>query len=78
MATHPLRMAWCRRTDSRRMVGALMGGIGYSGNCGGCLYFAKPFIVGKKKRAITRQRSSDSGTELIADEWRDRMAPKSK
>jgi hypothetical protein len=52
--------------------------IGYRGNCRGCLYFAKPLIVDKEERAITLQRPSDSGAELIADELRDRIAPKSK
>src|SRR5271166_5362450 len=53
---------------------SLMGkGIGYCGNCRGCLYFAKPLIVDKEESAITRQRPSDSGTELIADERGDRI-----
>src|SRR5579863_7571245 len=47
-------------------------GIGYRGNCRGCLYLAKPFIVDEEERVITLQWSSDSGTELIADELRDR------
>ena len=47
-------------------------GIGYRGNCRGCLYFAKALIVGKEERAITLQWPSDSSAELIADEWRDR------
>src|SRR5580700_4790370 len=52
---------------------SLMGeGIGYRGNCRGCLYFVKPLIVDKEERVITLQWPSDSRTELIADEWRDR------
>jgi hypothetical protein len=52
---------------------SLMGkGIRYCGNCRGCLYFPKPLIVGKEERVITLQWPSDTSTELIADEWRDR------
>src|SRR5580692_8442757 len=47
-------------------------GIGYRGNCRGCLYLAKPFIVDEEERVIMLQWPSDSGTELIADERRDR------
>src|SRR5580692_1104208 len=47
-------------------------GIGYRGNCRGCLHLAKPFIVDEEERVIMLQWPSDSGTELIADEWRDR------
>ena len=53
-------------------------GIGHRGNCRGCLDFAKPLIVDKEERAITLQWPSDSGTELIADEWGDRIGAKSK
>src|SRR5271170_6376722 len=53
---------------------SLMGeGVGNRGDCRGCLYFAKPFIVDKEKRAITLQRPAHPGTELIADELRDRI-----
>src|SRR5580704_11399486 len=42
--------------------------IWHSSNCRGCLYFAKPLVVGKEEGAITLQRPSDSSAELIADE----------
>ena len=70
MATHPAGSgvgAGGRITSGGQQ--SLMGeGIGYRGNCRGCLYFAKPFIVDKEERAITLQWPSDSGAELIADE----------
>src|ERR1700733_79797 len=54
---------------------SLMGeGIGYRGDCRGCLYFTKSLIVNKKERVITLQRPTHSGAELIADELRDRIA----
>ena len=70
MATHPLGVALVQADG---LLGgwqqSLMGeGVGYRGNCRGCLYFAKPFIVDKEERAITLQWPSDSGAELIADE----------
>ena len=46
--------------------------IWHGSDCRGCLYFAKPLIVDKEKRAITLQRPTHPGTELIADELRDR------
>src|SRR5579871_648065 len=50
----------------------LMGeGIRYRRNCRGCLYLTESLIVGKEEGAITPQRPSDSGAELIADEWWD-------
>src|SRR5579863_5398876 len=48
-------------------------GIGYRGNCRGCLYLAKPFIVDEEESAIPRQRPSHSSTKLIADERRNWM-----
>src|SRR5580693_6096071 len=48
-------------------------GIGYRGDCRGCLYLAKSLIVDKKERAITLQWSSHSSAELIANEWWDRI-----
>src|SRR5580704_12618714 len=48
-------------------------GIGYRGNCRGCLYLAKPFIVDEEESAIPRQWPSHAGAELIADERRDRI-----
>ena len=60
-----------RITSGRQQ--SLMGeGIGYRGNCRGCLYLAKSLIVGEEERVITLQWPSDSSTELIADERRDR------
>src|SRR5580658_5990201 len=51
---------------------SLMGeGIGYRGNCRGCLYFTKSLIIGKEESSITLQWPSDSGAELIADKLRD-------
>src|SRR5579863_8970152 len=47
-------------------------GVGNRGDRRGCLYFPKPFIVDKEKRAITLQRAAHPGAELIADELRDR------
>src|SRR3984957_11277090 len=52
------------------LVGA---GVRYCGNRRRCLYFAKPFIVDKEKRAITLQRPTHPRAELIADELRDRV-----
>src|SRR5580693_7944575 len=40
-------------------------GIGYRGNCRGCLYLTESFIVGKEESSITLQRPSKSSTELI-------------
>ena len=40
--------------------------------------FAKPLIVGKEERAIPLQWPSDSGTELVADEWGDRVGAQVK
>ena len=70
MATHPLGVALVQADGLiSGWQQSLMGeGIGYRGDCRGCLYFAKPFIVDKEERAITLQRPSDSGAELIADE----------
>src|SRR5580704_3236046 len=48
-------------------------GIGYRGNCRGCLYLAKPFIIDEEESAIPRQRPSHSSTELIANERRNRI-----
>ena len=75
MATHPLGVALVQagRITSGWQQSLMGEGIGYRGNCRGCLYFAKPLIVGKEERAITLQRPSDSGAELIADERRDRI-----
>ena len=69
MATHPLGVALVQAGRIiRGWQQPLMGeGIGYRGNCRGCLYFAKPLIVDKEERAITLQWPSDSGAELIAD-----------
>ena len=47
-------------------------GIGYRGNCRGCLYITNSLIIGKEESSITLQWPSDSGAELIADELRDR------
>ena len=46
-------------------------GIGYRGNCRGCLYLTEFLIVGKEESSITLQWPSDSGAELIADKLRD-------
>src|SRR5580658_7211216 len=55
---------------------SLMGeGIGYRGDCRGCLYLTESLIVGKKESSITLQRPSKSSTELIADKLRDRTGP---
>src|SRR5271165_4495598 len=54
---------------------SLMGeGVGYRSNCRGCLYLTESLIVGKEESSIMLQWPSDSNTELIADEWRDRAA----
>ena len=70
MATHPLGVALVQADGllSGGQQSLMREGIGYRGNCRGCLYFAKPFIVDKKERAITLQWPSDSSAELIADE----------
>src|SRR5271165_673356 len=57
-----------RRVGSGGQQSLMRQGIRHRGNCRGCLYFAKPLIIGKKEGAITPQRPSDSGAELIADE----------
>src|SRR5271165_2388602 len=53
-------------------------GIGYRGNCRGCLYLTESLIVGKEESSITLQRPSKSGTELIADVLRERTGTQIK
>src|SRR5580658_7350100 len=53
---------------------SLMGeGVGYRGNCCGCLYLTESLIVGKEESSITLQWPSDSRTELIANKLGDRI-----
>src|SRR5580698_5020527 len=55
------------RVSSRGQQSLMGKGVGHRGNCRGCLYLTKSFIVNEEESSIPRQRPSHSSTELIAN-----------
>src|SRR5579863_4818346 len=51
---------------------------GHDGDCSGGLYLSKALKVRKEERAITRQGPPEPGSELIANEWRNRIGAQIK